>query len=136
MLSRNIVGSGAELFERRNPGVCNCNKKVNLFHWSFLIFGVQRALGNVEIKADDSWILNLPIIIFYIEEKTWLIEKLHRAGDVILKRLLNFWMHNDTLFNLSPTGREFYRALKQIHSFCINVSLCSLKLSIEIICSL
>lgn len=48
-----------------------------------------------------------------------------RAKEIIAMRSFKFWMSNDLLFNLSPTGWKFRRTLKLLHRFTNNVSLCN-----------
>ncbi|KAK7603326.1 hypothetical protein V9T40_003325 [Parthenolecanium corni] len=49
------------------------------------------------------------------------VDAMKRAGDCFLKRLFTFWMHNEMLFNLSTTGRDFYKAVKQMQDFSARV---------------
>ncbi|XP_050535079.1 uncharacterized protein LOC126902099 [Daktulosphaira vitifoliae] len=49
------------------------------------------------------------------------VKSIKTVSNIIIKRIFTFWLWNDTVFNLSKNGREFYKALKVLHTFTENV---------------
>lgn len=45
-----------------------------------------------------------------------------RVTDVMIKRILKFWLWNDYIFTMSQSGRDFKKSLKILHTFTENVS--------------
>lgn len=63
----------------------------------------ETAMG-VEIKAQEN-------------EESEYVKAVGRIECIFYTRLMSVWLWPDIIFNISPTGREFYKALNITHSF-------------------
>uniref|UniRef100_A0AAT9UUQ0 Cytochrome P450 4NW1 n=1 Tax=Maconellicoccus hirsutus TaxID=177089 RepID=A0AAT9UUQ0_MACHI len=54
---------------------------------------------------------------FQMGEATEYVSAIKKAGEIVLKKSLTFWMNNNFFFNVSSTGREYRRNVKLLHRF-------------------
>lgn len=54
---------------------------------------------------------------FQLGEASEYVSAIKKAGEIILRKSMTFWMLNDVLFWISPTGREYRKSVGQLHRF-------------------
>ncbi|XP_065220166.1 cytochrome P450 4C1-like [Planococcus citri] len=54
---------------------------------------------------------------FQMGEASDYVAAIKKAGEIVLRKSLTFWMINDFFFYMSPVGREYRRTVKLLHDF-------------------
>ncbi|XP_050426628.1 uncharacterized protein LOC126836950 [Adelges cooleyi] len=49
------------------------------------------------------------------------VKAITTVGHILMKRIFTIWLWSDTIFNVSTSGRDFYKSLKVLHTFSKNV---------------
>ncbi|XP_050428052.1 cytochrome P450 4C1-like isoform X2 [Adelges cooleyi] len=49
------------------------------------------------------------------------VNAIKTVSNIVIKRIFTFWLWSETIFNVSTSGRDFYKSLKVLHTFTENV---------------
>ncbi|XP_050428054.1 cytochrome P450 4C1-like isoform X2 [Adelges cooleyi] len=49
------------------------------------------------------------------------VNAIKTVSNILINRIITFWLWNETIFNISINGRAFYKSLKILHDFTENV---------------